>query len=158
MTEIRCSIEWRADESRLSPGRIVGTIIEYETRARDRPERFRQDALTWPDEGVVLNRQHNRQSPVMRFVPVVEGRSVRINAALPDTTAGRDLATEIRAGLFRGLSLEFKALRETRQNRVRVVEKARLLGAAVVDDPSYATSVAIRHREGGDRTPWEALL
>ena len=158
LTEIRCAIELRADASRESPGRVVGTIVDYETRARDRPERFRQDALTWPADGVVLNRQHDRRAPVMRFIPTVEGRSVRIDAPLPDTTAGRDMAAEIRAGLFRGLSLEFKALRETRQNGVRVIEKARLTAAAVVDDPSYATSVAVRHREGGDRTPWEALL
>ena len=158
MTEIRCAIELRADETRQSPGRVVGTIVDYETRARDRPERFRQDALTWPDDGVVLNRQHDRRAPVMRFIPTVEGRSVRIDAPLPDTTAGRDMAAEIRAGLFRGLSLEFKALRETRQNGVRVIEKARLTAAAVVDDPSYATSVAVRHREGGERTPWEVLL
>ena len=41
-TELRCSIEWRGDESRLTPGRIVGTLMQYETRAGDRPEMFAQ--------------------------------------------------------------------------------------------------------------------
>ena len=31
-------IRFEEDESRLSPGRIVGTLIQYETRASDRPE------------------------------------------------------------------------------------------------------------------------
>ena len=41
MDEIRCKIEVREDESRLSPGRIVGTLITYGERASDRPELVR---------------------------------------------------------------------------------------------------------------------
>lgn len=40
MDEIRCAIEVRQDDSRPSPSRIVGTLMDYETRAQDRPERF----------------------------------------------------------------------------------------------------------------------
>ena len=144
--ELRCAVEVRADDTRQSPGRLVGVLVQYGTRAKDRPEMFRAGALSWPDGGVVLNRQHARDRPVMRFTPVAEDGAVRIDAALPDTSAGRDLATEIRQGLFTGLSVEFVAQRETREAGVRVVEQARLVGAAVVDSPSYPTGIAVRER------------
>ena len=109
-TEIRCSIELRADASRESPGRIVGTLLTYGERASDRPEVFEAGALSWPENGIVLNRQHSRSAPIMRVVPEIRGQSVVIDAPLPDTSAGRDTAAEVRAGLFNGLSVEFKAL------------------------------------------------
>ena len=71
----------------VSPGRIVGTLITYGERASDRPELFEAGALSWPDGGIVLNRQHSRVSPVMRVLPQVVGDSVVIDAALPDTAA-----------------------------------------------------------------------
>ena len=55
MDEIRCALEYRQDETNAGPGRLVGTILEYETRALDRPEIFSQDALTWPDAGITLS-------------------------------------------------------------------------------------------------------
>ena len=115
MDEIRCRVEVREDESRLSPGRIVGTLITYGERASDRPELFEAGALSWPDGGIVLNRQHSRVSPVMRVLPQVVGDSVVIDAALPDTAAGRDTATEIRQGLFTGLSVEFRSIKQSFQ-------------------------------------------
>ena len=60
-TEIRCSIELRADASRESPGRIVGTLLTYGERASDRPELFEQGSLQWDEKtGIVLNRQHGK--------------------------------------------------------------------------------------------------
>ena len=109
MDEIRFAVECRADESRQSPGRIFGTLMEYETRAGDRPEMFAAGALTWPDGGVVLNEQHNRQAPIMRFTPEVRGSAVVIDSLLPDTQRGRDAALMIRNGTFRGLSVEFRS-------------------------------------------------
>ncbi len=29
MDELRCALEWRADDSRQSPGRLIGRLIEY---------------------------------------------------------------------------------------------------------------------------------
>lgn len=145
-SEIRCSIEFREDESRRTPGRIVGILIEYETRATDRNEKFRDGALSWDPAGVVLNRQHDRRQPIMRFTPVVEGRALKIDEPLPDTNLGRDLATEIRNKLFTGMSIEFQATKETREGGTRIVEKARLTAAAVVDSSSYQTNVQVRER------------
>ena len=45
--ELRCKIEYRADDSRQSPGRIVGTLMTYGERAADRPEVFAADSLRW---------------------------------------------------------------------------------------------------------------
>ena len=47
--------------------------------------------------------------------------------------------------LFRGLSIEFKAVRERVVGGIRRIQEATLTGASLVDDPSYSTSVEIRH-------------
>ena len=38
-------------------------------------------ALRWPDNGVVLRRQHQRGAPIMRVVPELRGRDVVIERA-----------------------------------------------------------------------------
>ena len=146
MRELRCAIEYRADETRQSPGRIVGTLLTYEQRASDRPEVFADGSLRWEDGGVILNEQHARSQPIMRFVPTVEGREVRIDAPLPDTQRGRDAATMIRNGTMRGLSIEFRATEEGRRAGMREVRAATLMGAALVDDPSYKGTLEVRER------------
>ena len=46
----------------------------------------------------------------MRVIPsVVKAQAVVIDQALPDSSAGRDAAVEIRAGLFTGLSVEVQS-------------------------------------------------
>ena len=144
MLELRCAIELRADETRTSPGRIVGTLLTYSKRASDRAEVFAEGALSWPDGGIILNEQHNRAAPILRFEPVVDGLEVRIDAALPDTTRGRDAATMIRNGTMRGLSIEFLSLSEGRRGELREVRKARLRAAALVDDPAYKGALEVR--------------
>ena len=98
--EIRCAIEFREDEDRASPGRITGTLMTYGEQHRQGGEVFEPGALKWDPEGVVLRRQHDRQSPIMRVIPEIRGDKVVIDAPLPDTQAGRDAAVEIRSGLF----------------------------------------------------------
>ena len=156
MTELRCAIELRADDARESPGRIVGTLVTYGERAGDRAELFTPGSLTWPETGVILNEQHNRQAPIMRFVPTVEGREVRIDAALPDTQRGRDASTMIRNGTFTGLSVEFRSRRETRSaGGLREIHAAELGGAGLVDSPSYrGSSVEVRHKDRRRRRLW----
>ena len=142
--EIRMSIEIRQDDSRQSPGRIVGTMLTYGRKARDRAELFESGALSWPDDGIILNRQHERGKPIMRIVPEVREGAVVIDAPLPDTQAGRDAATEIRDGLFRGLSIEFRAIRQQYIGGIRRIAKAALSGVAMVDSGSYDTTVEVR--------------
>ena len=76
--EIRMKVEVREDEARLGPGRLYGVVMVYNKRASDRPELFERGSLSWPESGIVLNRQHSRKSPIMRVTPTVEGDEVRI--------------------------------------------------------------------------------
>ena len=146
MNEIRCSIELREDQSRQSPGRLVGTLLEYEKRAVDRPEIFSRDSLQWDESGIVLNLSHDRKQPVARFNPEVRENKVMIDMPLPDTQRGRDAATMIRNKTLLGLSVEFRALQDNFSNGVREVRKAMLMGAALVDSASYGNSVEIREQ------------
>ena len=150
--EIRMAIECREDETCVGPGRLVGTIMRYNEQATDRREVFAPGSLKWPDAGVVLNRQHSRAAPILRFVPQVDGNEVNLDVAIPDSSAGRDAAVEIRAGLFKGLSIEFRSVRQTIVGGVRRITEAVLSGAAIVDSPSYkAASVEVRAKAGGNR-------
>ena len=90
--EIRCKVSCEEDRTRSGPGRLVGRILTYGERATDRPELFERGALTWPADGVVLNRQHARGAPIMRVRPTQVGDELRIDQPLPDTIAGRDAA------------------------------------------------------------------
>lgn len=151
--ELRCSVELRADDTMQSPGRLYGVLLNYDERAADRPETFEAGALEWPTTGVVLNRQHQRGAPIMRVVPETRGAAVVVDAPLPDTSAGRDAAREIRDGLFTGLSVEFLARRQRYVGGVRTISSALLRGAGLVDDPSYAGS-RIELRGRTERRRW----
>ena len=110
--------------------------------ARDRAELFEPGSLSWPEDGIVLNRQHRRDAPIMRIVPEVRGSVIMVDAPLPDTTAGRDAAVEIRSKLFRGLSVEFRAVRQAYVSGMRRIQEAVLGGVGLVDSPSYPNSLA----------------
>ena len=152
--EIRCSIEVRADDSRQSPGRIVGTVMAYNTIAKDRREMFLPGSLTWDTErGIVLNRQHERRSPIMRIQPIIEGNEIRINQQIPDSVAGRSAAVEIKSGLLTGLSIEFRSLQETMSGGIRKISSAFLGAVGLVDSPSYAAA-AVELRGKRRRQVW----
>ena len=146
-TELRCAIEHRADESRLTPGRLTGTLMAYGSPGQNGGETFAEGSLTWPAEGIILNLSHDRKRPVMRFIPEVRGKAVVVDAQLPDTQDGRDASTMVRNGTLRGLSVEFHAEDEGRLNGAREIRRARLSAAGLVDDPSYPTArVEVRKR------------
>ena len=89
---------------------------------------FERGSLSWDAGGIVLNRQHQRGSPILRFTPVeIEGR-LTVDAEIPDTMAGRDALAEIRSGLFKGLSIEFRAVRQDIVAGVRRISEAVLTG------------------------------
>ena len=154
MDELRCAIEYREDESRQSPGRIVGTLLAYGEQALDRAEKFESGALHWPDGGIILNEQHNRQAPIMRFTPEVVGSEVRIDAPLPDTQRGRDAAIMVKNGTFTGLSIEFRSEAEGRSAGTRMIRRASLSAAALVDSPSHKSSVEVRGKAGRRPRVW----
>ena len=77
----------------------------------------------------------------MRVVPYVDAGAVKIDAALPNTTAGRDAAENVRTGVYTGLSVEFRAELERRDAGLRRIDRGFLGGAALVDNPSYGDSL-----------------
>ena len=158
--EVRCRCEIREDPSRESPGRIVGTILTYGQRAKSMPEVFEKGAFDLDAiraaGGVVLDRQHQRANPIMRFYPELRGDDIVIDAALPDTRAGRDTATEVRSGLFTGLSVRFTPQRQQFTGGLRRISKASMVNVALVDDPSYPQgTVEVRQQpRAGGRRRW----
>ena len=148
-------VEYRQDESREGPGRLVGTLITYGERARDRAEVFREGSLRWAESGFLVNEQHNRQAPIVRVIPFLEGRALKVDARLPDTMRGRDAATNLREGVYTGLSLEFQAEADAIINGLREVRRALIVGAGLVDLASYAGSTAeVRQQAGKRRVFW----
>ena len=161
ITEIRCKVELREDDTRETPGRLVGTLLTYNERASDRPELFERGAFDLDAikaaGGIVLNRQHTRGAPITRVLPELRGDALVIDQALPDTQAGRDAAVEIRDGLMRGLSVEFKAIRARVVSGVRRIAAATLVAGGLVDDPSYSGSTVELRDKGCPETwlrPW----
>ena len=142
MDELLCEVRFAEDETRQSPGRLTGVLMPYETRAVDRAELFELGALKWPPDGVLVRRMHDRSRPLVKVLPFMDGTDLRIDAALPNSTAGRDTAEELRSGLLTSLSVEFSATKETRRNGMRVIQKAILGGAGLVDFGSYSEAKA----------------
>ena len=150
MLEIRCSVEWRQDESRESPGILTGTLLTYGEISPGHREKFRAGSLTWPSAGVVLNVQHDRKQPLLRFIPTVEGRELRVSAPFLNTRAGRDASLLVKSGVLTGLSIEFSADQDVHIGGIREVIQGRLLGAGLVDSASYPSStVDVRERAAG---------
>lgn len=147
MNAINCEVECRADSTGESPGRIVGTLIE-QGRVSQRPvgrearaEVFAPGSIRWPREGMRLLAEHLGRE-VMTFTPVVDGPRIGIDAALPDTEIGREVAREVRSGAKTGLSIEFMASREAEVMGVREIR------AALVDVAALAPPEATYYRQG----------
>ena len=140
MDDLSMEIRFQEDASRLSPGRLTGTLLTYEQRANDRPEMFARGALIWPDNGIVINESHDRSQAIVRAIPFVKDDAVQLDIPLPDTARGRDAATSVKNGTLTGLSVEFRSLQEGRRDGLRIITQARLIAAGLVDSPSYAAS------------------
>ena len=154
MNNFTVPIECRGDESREGPGRIVGTLLETGRVASDRREVFTAGAPIFPSTGVELLRGHHGEA-IMTFEPIVDGASVRIDARLPDTQLGRQVAAEVRSGERSALSVEFVSLDEARVQGVRELRSALIQGAALVPAGSYTQARAeVRSRAGRRRRPW----
>ena len=98
----------------------------------------------------MLREQHNRQAPIVRFLPTEHRGAILIDVPLPDTSRGRDAAVGVREGVYGGLSVEFVAEREQWRGELREIARALLTGAGLVDDASYqGSTVEVRHRAPG---------
>ena len=103
------------------------------------------------DSDLILNRQHNRDLPLARTdgggLEVIDSPTeLRLQADLLDTPTNRETITLVRAGVLRGFSIEFRAIREYVRDRIVHVAEAALVGIALVDKPAYPDSQVFRHQ------------
>ena len=152
-------VEFRQDDDGL--GVVVGTVIRYGDVAKLPwgTEEFKAGAFeNVESEDLIANRMHQRTQPIARTgagLVVVDGpEELRAEVTLPDTTFGRDTATELSLRILRGLSLEFRAIEDTvnEDTEHRVISKAEMFGFGVVDRPAYPGSVASMRAWGEYRT------
>lgn len=92
---------------------------------------------------IILNLQHQRVAPLARTGGgglELDDNHMRlmVRAELPETRDADDTLELIRTKVLRGLSIEFDAIEERFENRVRIIDKAILYGVGVVDRPAYA--------------------
>ena len=107
---------------------------------------------------VRLNVQHNRDRLIARTpgtLQLADGPdALRVLATLPETREADDALTLVRAGVLRGLSLEFRAGDAPIIDGVRTVRRAGLLAFGLVDTPAYGGSIvearAFEIRQDGD--------
>ena len=134
-------------EVRATGRTLVGEAVVYGQQARDRPERFEPGAFQ-PLDRHRLNLQHDRgiilASTGDRLTLTDSPQALTVAAELRDGAA----LTLLRRGGLRGLSVEFRALQERRDNGVRVIERAKLEDVGLVDTPSYGGRLEVRGRSG----------
>ena len=150
-------MERRYCELRQAEGRAIeGVAIRYGDNATmpwGASERIEPGAFgDLADADAILNLQHDRARPLARTqgggLTLRDSRSeLRVEAELPETRTADEALALVRAGVLRGLSLEFVVRRERVDADTRVIEQATLHGVSVVDTPAYpASMVAARER------------
>ena len=145
-----------AGEVRAEGKRIVGVALHYNRLAGDRPEKFLPGSFGKLDDGATrfLDLAHSKLQ-VAAYAPgggleLIDGPdALRIEAQPPDIPPGRAALAAVRQRILTGLSVDFHALAEHRENGVRVISKARLNGVSLVRAPAYTGSTAeVRRRSG----------
>ena len=143
------AIQYAEDTTRESPGHIRGVLVVYGEQAKDRPDVYEQDSLTWNERGIVLNESHDRKQLIKRFTPYLDGAELRVDFQLPPTMRGRDAAQMVRDGTFTGLSMEVArdSIVAAYRAGVRHISRGRLVAAALVDEAAFTGSVVeVNHK------------
>lgn len=156
--------DFEVRDSGSGPGRIVGPALVYGDTARlsnGLLEIFEPRSLRPPPDGPIFANVRHDQGRLLAATPAmtVEFRDDRVQVEfdLPDTDDGREAAKLARAGILRGLSIEFKALREAFKGETRSIADAYLFGVGMVPRPAYSLSkaeVRALDNELNDRRKW----
>ena len=138
-------------EIRVEGRRLTGTVLRYGEVSPTHKERFAPGSIRMAG-AVHLDLAHDRER-VIAYQPggglelTDQGEALELTAELPPIPAADRALDDIRAGKVTGLSVEFRAVKESRVNGVRVIEEAELSGVAIVVRPSYGGSrVEARNR------------
>ena len=130
---------------------VEGTVIRYGDVADIGgwfTEEFRAGWVENASDLMIVNRMHNRSQPLAtnELGLTLKDSTERMTAevTMPDTTYGRDAATEVDLGLLRGMSLEFLVSTDEYDYKKdhRVVVKGRMFGFGIVDRAAYPDSIA----------------
>ena len=130
-----------AVELRVEGRKLTGVVMKYNEVSPSHKERFAPGAIRMADV-VHLDLAHDRER-VVAYMPdgglELSGGNdaLELSADLPPIPAADRALEEIRTGKTTGLSVEFQAVKESRDGDVRVIEDAILSGVGLVGDPSY---------------------
>ncbi len=139
-------------EVRAEGRKLTGTVMHFGDVSPSHRERFEPGSLRMADV-VHLDLYHDPERAVAWLpdggLELREENDVLMLAAeLPPIPAANRALEEIRTGKTNGLSVEFRAMKETRVNGIRVIHEATLSGVGIVEHPSYAASKVEARRAG----------
>ena len=131
-------------ELRVEGRTLTGTVMRYGDVSPSHRERFEPKSLRMA-ESVHLDLFHDPERAVAWHpgggLELENGDgALSMCALLPPIPAADRALAEIRSGNVNGLSVEFRAVRESRDGDIRVVEEAELSGIGIVRSPSYGAS------------------
>ena len=157
-TEYRfCELRADPDKRELAGRAIVyGDVADLGTfRETFRPGAFGDVA----NLDIILNRQHQRAEPLARTggggLELRDSpEALEIVATLPEVRAADDVLELVKRHIYRGLSIEFRAVREHFENGVRVVTRAALGAIGVEDRSAYPLSTVAAREANGRRRLW----
>ena len=147
-------VEVRADGRTLS-----GRALSFGEISPDHMERFAPGSIDLGDGTVRwLDLEHDA-TRLLAWTGAglelrVNDRAVEISATLPRTPLHDTALEGVRSGRYGGLSVEFHAEAERREDGIRVIEKAHLAGVGLVRSPSYPSSTVEARARRGPRRTW----
>lgn len=146
MAEHRFDCAVRLNSDGDGPRRLVATLLRFGTIGANRNETFAAGALQWPANGIAIDIEHlserergARVPPVLRAIPFEADGELRIDAPIPDSTAGRDLIAMLSAEppVLDSMSIVYRPLREHYEGAVLHVDSGLLDSAGVVGRPAF---------------------
>ena len=127
---------------------VTGYAARYGDTAPQFRERIEPGAFVQRASPLVLRLQHDSARPIadtsgsLRVADSATG--FHASTPLREGSAELDL---VRRGTLTGLSVEMEVMAERRESGLRVIERAKLLGIGLVDEPAYpASTVELRAR------------
>ena len=137
-SEQRFATELRAEDGR----RISGVVLAYGVVAvlPWGEEKFEPHAFDIDSADILLTIQHNPARPVARTGAGLtlrnSSKALLMEAEILRTREGDAALVNIKGGVLRGLSVEFRTLAERQEAGVRIIERAELLGISIIDNPA----------------------